>query len=38
VVENKALPIDSILGIDIYEGIHLKSNKKVYFSTGEIKK
>jgi hypothetical protein len=38
VIENKALPIDSILGIDIYEGIHLKSNKKVYFSTGEIKK
>ena len=38
VVENKALPIDSILGIDIYEGMHLKSNKKVYFSTGEIEK
>tara|TARA_Y100000385_G_scaffold208501_1_gene216210 strand:+ start:1535 stop:2143 length:609 start_codon:yes stop_codon:yes gene_type:complete len=38
VVENKALPIDSILGIDIYEGMHLKSNKKIYFSTGEIEK
>ena len=38
VVENKALPIDSILGIDIYEGLHLKSNKKIYFSTGEIEK
>jgi len=38
VIENKALPIDSVLGIDIYEGIHLKTNKKIYFSTGEIKK
>jgi len=38
VVENKALPIDSVLGIDIYEGVHLKSNKKIYFSTGEIEK
>ena len=38
VVEGHALPIDSVLGIDIYEGIHLNSGKKMYFSTGEIEK
>ena len=36
VVEGHALPIDSVLGIDIYEGIHLNSGQKMYFSTGEI--
>ena len=38
VVEGNALPIDSVLGIDIYEGIHLNSGQKMYFSTGEIEK
>tara|TARA_R100000951_G_scaffold69828_1_gene58754 strand:+ start:1675 stop:2283 length:609 start_codon:yes stop_codon:yes gene_type:complete len=38
VVENKALPIDSVLGIDIYEGIHLNSGQRFLFSTGEIEK
>jgi len=38
VVEGHALPIDSVLGIDIYEGIHLKSGQPMYFSTGEIEK
>ena len=38
VVEGHALPIDSVLGIDIYEGIHLNSGQKMYFSTGEIEK
>jgi len=38
VVEGQALPIDSVLGIDIYEGIHLNSGQKMYFSTGEIEK
>ena len=38
VVEGCALPIDSVLGIDIYEGIHLNSGHKIYFSTGEIEK
>ena len=38
VVEGHALPIDSVLGIDIYEGIHINSGQKMYFSTGEIEK
>jgi len=38
VVEGHALPIDSVLGIDIYEGIHLNSGQLIYFSTGEIEK
>jgi len=38
VVEGQALPIDSVLGIDIYEGIHLNSGQLIYFSTGEIEK
>ena len=36
--EGHALPIDSVLGIDIYEGIHINSGQKMYFSTGEIEK
>ena len=32
------LPIDSVLGIDIYEGIHINSGQPMYFSTGEIEK
>ena len=38
VVEGHALPIDSVLGIDIYEGIHINSGQPMYFSTGEIEK
>ncbi len=38
VVEGHALPIDSVLGIDIYEGIHLNSGQRFLFSTGEIEK
>ena len=38
VVEGYALPIDSVLGIDIYEGIHINSGQPMYFSTGEIEK
>ena len=36
VVETDAKPIDSILGIDIYKGIHMNSKQWVYFTTGEI--
>lgn len=36
VVETDASPIDEILGINIYKGIHENSKQWVYFSTGEI--
>lgn len=36
VLETDAKPIDSVLGIDVYKGIHLNSKQWVYFTTGEI--
>ena len=36
VIETEAHPIDEILGIDIYKGIHENSKQWVYFTTGEI--
>lgn len=36
VIETNAIPIDQILGIDIYKGIHENSKQWVYFTTGEI--
>jgi|TARA_B110000977_G_scaffold7347_2_gene10119 hypothetical protein len=35
-VDEDAIPVDEILGIDIYKGIHLASRSYVYFTTGEI--
>lgn len=35
-VDEDAFPVDEILGIDIYKGIHLASASYVYFTTGEI--
>lgn len=37
VFEEKASPIDNVLGVDIYEGIHLKTNQKIYVSLDDIK-
>ena len=36
ILETDAEPMDEILGIDIYKGIHENSKQWVYFSTGEI--
>ena len=36
VIETDAEPIDEILGISIYKGIHENSKQWVYFTTGEI--
>ena len=36
IVETDATPIDEVLGLDIYKGIHEKSKQWVYFTTGEI--
>ena len=34
--ENHSQPIDNIMGMDIYRGVHLNSMKNIYISTGEI--
>ena len=31
-------PIDEILGIKIYEGVHIKTSHRIYMTTGEITK
>tara|TARA_A200000159_G_scaffold1469_1_gene1642 strand:- start:3001 stop:3600 length:600 start_codon:yes stop_codon:yes gene_type:complete len=36
IVDTDASPIDEILGLDIYKGIHDNSKQWVYFTTGEI--
>lgn len=36
IVETDAKPIDEILGLDIYKGIHQNSKQWVYFTSGEI--
>lgn len=36
IVETDASPIDEVLGLDIYKGIHMNSKQWVYFTTGEI--
>ena len=36
IVESDAKPIDEVLGLDIYRGIHENSKQWVYFTTGEI--
>lgn len=32
------MPIDEILGLSIYEGVHMKSNQKVFVTTSELTK
>tara|TARA_A100001391_G_C5045136_1_gene271945 strand:- start:441 stop:1043 length:603 start_codon:yes stop_codon:yes gene_type:complete len=34
--ENHSQPVDNIMGMDIYRGVHLNSMKNIYISTGEI--
>lgn len=34
----KTLPIDEVLGLQIYEAVHMKSNQKLYITTAEITK
>lgn len=36
IVESDAKPIDEVLGLDIYRGMHENSKQWVYFTTGEI--
>lgn len=31
-------PVDEILGIKIYEGVHIETSQRIYISTGEITK
>jgi len=36
VTEDKNSPVDNIMGVDIYEAIHLNTMKKIYIASGEI--
>ncbi len=36
IIETQASPIDEVLGLDIYKGLHENSSQWVYFTTGEI--
>lgn len=38
IVEHSVYPVHDILGINIYEAIHVKSNQRVLISAGEISK
>lgn len=35
-VSDKAYPIGEVMGLDIYEGIHLKTGRQTYFTISEI--
>tara|TARA_R110000868_G_scaffold30953_1_gene113837 strand:+ start:2276 stop:2863 length:588 start_codon:yes stop_codon:yes gene_type:complete len=37
-VYEQAYPIDNVFGIDVYEGVHINTNQKIYVSLGEIYK
>jgi hypothetical protein len=36
ILSEKSFPIGQVLGINIYEAVHLKSQQSLYISTGEI--
>lgn len=36
IIETQSSPIDEVLGLDIYKGLHENSSQWVYFTTGEI--
>jgi hypothetical protein len=36
IIETQASPIDEVLGLDIYKGLHENSSQWVYFTTSEI--
>jgi len=38
IVEQKGLPVDEVLGLQIYEAIHVRSQQKLYITTAEITK
>lgn len=33
-----AYPVGDVLGLDVYEGVHMKTNQKIYFTISEISK
>ena len=37
VLEN-CYPVDTVFGVNIYEGVHLNTNQKIHFSVGEIER
>lgn len=37
-IEDDCFPVGDVFGLDIYEAIHMKTNKKIYIATSEIYK
>lgn len=37
-VEDDAYPVGDVFGLDVYEGTHIKTNQKIYFTISEIYK
>ena len=37
-VEEDSYPVGDVFGLDIYEGTHIKTNQKIYFTISEIHK
>lgn len=35
-VDDKCYPVGSLMGLNVYEATHIKSNKKVYITTAEL--
>ena len=35
-IEDNAKPVGDVLGINVYEGTHLKTNKQIYVTVGEL--
>ena len=35
-VSEDAFPVGEILGLDVYEAIHIKTNRKVHVTVGEL--
>lgn len=38
IVENRSTPIGEVLGLDIYEAVHVKTQQRLYITTAEITK
>ena len=37
-IEDDSYPVGDVFGLDIYEGTHVKTNQKIYFTISEIYK
>ena len=37
-IQDECYPVGDVMGLDIYEGVHLRSQRKIYFTVSEISK